>query len=60
LKRFKYDHDKIVKPKPDIYINIKSDEIDDYYNLPNRIDLNGPCQAALYKIDIEKTINVDK
>jgi hypothetical protein len=60
LKRFKYDHDKIVKPKPDIYINIKSDEIDDYYNLPNRIDLNGPYQAALYKIDIEKTINVDK
>ena len=60
LKRFKYDHDKIVKPKPDIYINIKSDEIDDYYNLPNRIDLNGPYQAALYKIDIEKTINIDK
>ena len=47
--------DKIVKPKPDIYINIKSDEIDDYYNLPNKIDLNGPYQAALYKMDIENT-----
>ena len=54
LKRLKYDHDKIIKPKPDVYINIKSDEIDDYYNLPNKIDLNGPYQAALYKIDIEK------
>ena len=55
LKRLKYDHDKIVKPKPDIYINIKSDEVDDYYNLPNKIDLNGPYQAALYKMDIENT-----
>ena len=60
LKRLKYDHDKIIKPKPDVYINIKSDEIDDYYNLPNKIDLNGPYQAALYKIDIEKTIDFDK
>lgn len=44
LKRFKYDHDKIIKPKPNIYINIKSDEIiNDFYNLPNNISLNGPC-----------------
>ena len=57
LKRLKYDHDKIVKPKPDIYINIKSDEVDDYYNLPNKIDLNGPYQAALYKMDIENTLD---
>ena len=58
LKRFKYDHDKIVKPKPDIYINIKSDEIiNNYYNLPNNISLNGAYQAALYKIDIE-TIDI--
>ena len=60
LKRFKYDHDKIIKPKPNIYINIKSDEIiDGYYNLPNPIELNGSYQAALYKIDIEnkKPIN---
>ena len=54
LKRFKYDHDKIIKPKPDIYIDIKSDEIiNDYYNLPNPIDLNTTYQAALYKIEIE-------
>jgi hypothetical protein len=60
LKRFKYDHDKIIKPKPNIYINIKSDEIiDDYYNLLNSIDLNTSYQAALYKIDIENTIPVD-
>ena len=30
------------------------------YYLPNSIDLNGPYQAALYKIDIEKTLNFDK
>ena len=30
------------------------------YNLKNKIDLNGPYQAALYKIDIEITINFDK
>ena len=54
LKRFKYDHDRIIKPKPDIYINIKSNEInDDYFNLPNKIELNGSYQAALYKLDIE-------
>ena len=57
LKRLKYDHDKIVKSKPDIYINIKSDEVDDYYNLPNKIDLNGSYQAALYKMDIENTLD---
>ena len=51
LKRFKYDHDRIIKPKPDIYINIKSN--DDYYNLPNKIELNSSYQAALYKLDIE-------
>ena len=60
LKRFKYDHDKIIKPKPDIYIDIKSDEIiNDYYNLPNPIDLNTTYQAALYKIDIENTTPVE-
>ena len=49
-----YDHDRIIKQKPDIYINIKSNEInDDYYNLPNKIELNGSYQAALYKLDIE-------
>jgi len=57
LKRLKYDHDKIIKPKPDIYINIKSEEVDEYYNLPNKIDLNGPYQAALYKMDIENTLD---
>ena len=30
LKRLKYDHEKIKKPKPDIFINIKSDEIYDH------------------------------
>ena len=60
LKRFKYDHDKIIKPKPNIYINIKSDEIiDGYYNLPNPIELNGSYQAALYKIDIENKIPIN-
>jgi hypothetical protein len=60
LKRFKYDHDKIIKPKPDIYIDIKSDEIiNDYYNLPNPIDLNTTYQAALYKIEIENTTPVE-
>ena len=58
LKRFKYEHDKIVKPKPDININIKSYKIiGNYYNLPNNIWLNGPYQAALYKIDIETIDN---
>ena len=35
LKQFMYDHDKIIKPKSDIYIDIESDEIiNDYYHLP--------------------------
>ena len=54
LKRLKYDHEKIKKPKPDIFINIKSDEIyDQYYNIQNNIELNEAYQAALYKIEIE-------
>ena len=32
LKRFQYDHDKIIKPKPDIYIDTKSDEIITRFN----------------------------
>ena len=47
LKSLKYNHDKIIKPKPDIHINIKSDEIDDYFNLPNKIYLNGLYQSRL-------------
>ena len=57
LKRFKYDHDKIIKPKPNIYINYKSDEIiDGYYNLPNPIELNGSYQAFIGSYHIISSI----
>ena len=31
--------------------------MDDYYNWPNKIDLNGPYQVALYKMDLENTLD---
>ena len=43
--------------KHDIFININSNElIDDYYILPNKIDLNGSYEAGIYLLEIENTI----
>ena len=41
----------------DIFININSDElIDDYYILPNKIDLNVPYVAGIYLLEMDNTI----